>query len=82
MLKGLYETTNTNWILFLKTKFLSLKVEANENISNFISNVKYLRDKLGDIGEKVSSTDLVAITLNGLVQDYQIFVSIPLHLMN
>ena len=74
-LKGLYETTNTNRILFLKTKLLSLKIEANESISNFISRVKYLSDKLGDIGEKVSNTDLVTIILNGLVQDYQIFVS-------
>lgn len=50
-------------------------MEASENISNFISRVKDLSDKLGDIGEKVSITDLVTITLNGLVQDYQIFVS-------
>ena len=75
MLKGLYETTNTNRILFLKTKLLSLKMESNESISNFISRVKDLSDKLGDIGEKVSNTDLVTIILNGLVQDYQIFVS-------
>lgn len=73
MLKGLYETANTNRILFLKTKLLSLKMEANENIRNFISSVKDLSDKLGDIGEKVSNTDLVTIILNGLVQDYQIF---------
>lgn len=72
-LKGLYETTNTNRILFLKTKLLSLKMEANESISNFISRVKDLSDKLGDIGEKVCNTDLVTIILNGLVQDYQIF---------
>ena len=50
-------------------------MEADENISNFISRVKDLSDKLGDIGEKVSNTDLVTIILNGLVQDYQIFVS-------
>ena len=75
MLKGLYETKNTNRILFLKTKLLSIKMEANENIRNFISRVKDLSDKLGDIGEKVSSTDLVTITLNGLVQDCQFFIS-------
>ena len=34
-----------------------------------------LSDKLGDIGEKVSNTDLVTIVLNGLVKDYQIYVS-------
>ena len=84
-LKGLYETTNTNRILFLKTKLLSLKMEANENISNFISCVKDLSDKLGDIGEKVSSTDLVTIILNGLVQDLFQVLQLernPLPLMN
>jgi len=39
------------------------------------SRVKDLSDKLGDIGEKVSHTDLVTIILNGLMEDYQIFVS-------
>eukprot|EP00253_Pinus_taeda_P029672 PITA_29672 len=73
--KVLYETTNTNQIFFLKTKLLSIKMEANASISNFISCVKELRDKLGDIGGKVSNTNLVTITLNGLVQHYQNFVS-------
>lgn len=75
MLKGLHEKTTKNRILFLKANILSLKMEENENISNFVSHVKDLSDKLGDISEKMSSTDLVTITLNGLVQDYQIFVS-------
>jgi len=74
VLKSLYETSNTNRI-FLKTKLLSIKMEANESISNFISRVKELSDKLGDIGEKVFNTNLVTITLNGLVHDYQIFIS-------
>lgn len=50
-------------------------MEANESIRNSTSHVKKLSEKLGDIGEKVSNTNLVTITLNGLVQDYQIFVS-------
>jgi len=50
-------------------------MEANESIRNFISCVKELSDKLGDIGEKVSNTNLVTITLNSLVQEYQVFVS-------
>jgi hypothetical protein len=50
-------------------------MEANESISNFISRIKDLSDKLGDIGEKVSSSDLVTITLKGLVQDYKVFIS-------
>jgi len=75
VLKGLYETSNANQILFLKTNLLSIKMEENESISNFISRIKYLSDKLGDIGDKVSSYDLVTITLKGLVQDYKVFIS-------
>jgi hypothetical protein len=75
VLKGLYETSNANRILFLKTNLLSIKMEANERISNFVSRIKYLSDKLGDIGEKVSISDLVTITLKGLVQYYNVFIS-------
>ena len=67
VLKGLYETTNANGILFLKIKLLSIKMEASESLINFISCIKDLSDKLGDIGEKVSSIDLVTVTLKGLV---------------
>jgi hypothetical protein len=74
-LKGLYETSNANRILFLKTKLLSIKMESNESISNFVSRIKDLSDKLGDISEKVSSSDLVTIALKGLVQDYKVLIS-------
>ena len=50
-------------------------MESNESISNFVSQIKYLSDKLSDIGEKVSSSDLVTITLKGLMQDYKVFIS-------
>ena len=74
-LKGLYETTNANGILFLKMKLLYIKMEANESISNFVSRIKDLSDNIGDIGEKVSSRDLVTVSLKGLVQDYEVFIS-------
>jgi hypothetical protein len=41
-LKGLFETSNANRILFLKTKLLSIKMDANESISNFVSRIKDL----------------------------------------
>jgi hypothetical protein len=50
-------------------------MEANENIRNFVSRIKDLSDKLGDIGEKVSSNDLVTIALKDLMQDYKVFIS-------
>lgn len=46
VLKSLYETSNTSLILFLKTKILLIKMEANESIRNFISHVKELSNNL------------------------------------
>ena len=34
-LKALYETSNTNRIMFLKTKFLRIKMDGNESVSSF-----------------------------------------------
>ena len=39
-LKGLYQTTDANRVLFLKTKLLSIKMEANEGVRKFISRIK------------------------------------------
>ena len=72
--KGLYQTTDANRVLFLKTKLLSIKMEANEGVSKFISRIKELGDKLGDIGEVVESFDLVTITLKCLLPDYKVFI--------
>jgi len=35
-LKDLYETNNTNHILFLKSKLLSIKMDINESVSTFL----------------------------------------------
>ena len=75
ILKGLYETTNSNRILFLKTKLLSMKMEVNGNIATYVSIIKDLCDQLSTIGEKVSNSDMVTITLKGLIKDYHVFIS-------
>ena len=69
-LKDLYEVKNTNRLLFLKIKILSIKIEENETIVAFISWIKELKRKLGDIGEVVPDTDLVTITMNGMTVEY------------
>ena len=63
VLKGLYETKDANRVLFLKTKLMSIKMEANEGVSKYISRIKDLTDNLAAIGEKVASTDQVTIAL-------------------
>lgn len=67
--KDMYEMKNTSRALFLKSKLLSIKMEQNESINNFISRMKEIKDKLIDIGDKISSTYLVTITLNGMVYE-------------
>lgn len=74
-LQNLYEMKNINRILHLKSKLLSIKMEENESVSNFISRIKGLKDKLGDIGESISSTYLVTVTSNGMVDEYQMFIT-------
>ena len=41
ILKGLYEITNANQILFLKTKFFSIIMEANESISCWVRRMPF-----------------------------------------
>ena len=74
-LKSLYETSNTNHILFLKTKLLGIKMDGNESVSSFLGRIKEVKDKLVNIGEIVSNTDLVTITLNGMLEDYHMFIT-------
>jgi hypothetical protein len=74
-LKALYETSNTNHILFLKNKLLGIKIDGNESISSFLGRIKEVKDKLGNIGETISNTDMVTITLNGMLEYYQMFIT-------
>jgi hypothetical protein len=74
-LKALYETSNTNRILFLKTKLLGIKMDGNEYVSSFLGRIKEEKDKLINIGEIVSNIDLVTITLNGMLEDYHMFIT-------
>ena len=66
----LYKIKNTNQIIFLKSKLLSIKMVTNDFVNAFVARIKELKGKLGDIGETISSTDLVTITLNGMLEDY------------
>jgi hypothetical protein len=74
MLKSLYESSNTNHILFLKTKLLDSKMDGNESVSSFLGHIKEVKEKLGNIGKTISNVDLVTITLNGMLEDSQMFI--------
>ena len=69
-MKDLYEIRNTNRLLLLKRKILPIKMEENETISSFISQIKYLKNKLVDISEIEAHAALVTITMNGMTDNY------------
>eukprot|EP00253_Pinus_taeda_P015366 PITA_15366 len=50
-------------------------MEENETIASFVARIKDLKKKLVDIGHTVDDTDLVTITMNGVTDDYQMFIT-------
>jgi hypothetical protein len=50
-------------------------MDGNESVSSFFGLIKEVKDKLVNIGKIVSNTDLVTITLNGMVVDYHMFIT-------
>jgi hypothetical protein len=50
-------------------------MDGNESVSSFLGHIKEVKDKLVNIGEIVSNTDLVTITLNGMLEDYHMFIT-------
>lgn len=51
-----------------------MKMEENETVAAFIASIKDLKNKLEDIGHTVEDTDFVTITMNGVTDDYQMFI--------
>ena len=73
-LKKSYEMKTTNQILHLKNNLISIKMEENENVSNFNSRIKV---KLGDIGETICSGDISVMMPNGKEKQIQNVVYVP-----
>lgn len=50
-------------------------MEEDETIASFVARIKDLKTKLSDIGHTLEDTDLVTITMNGVTDDYQMFIT-------
>lgn len=73
-LKKSYETKTANKIFHLKSNLISIKMEENENVSDFNSRIK---DKLGDIGETICSGDISVVMPNGKEKQIKNVVYVP-----
>lgn len=67
ILKEMYEIKNTCQTLYLGKKILSIKMEENEFVSSFISQIKEAKDKLTNIGHTIVNDDLVTIIMNSMM---------------
>eukprot|EP00253_Pinus_taeda_P024154 PITA_24154 len=74
-IKNLYETHNTNRVLALKSKLFSMRMDERESATAFVAQIKDVKDGLGAIGVAVADEDLVAITMNGMHDDFQTFIT-------
>ena len=61
--------------MFLKRNILCINMEENEIVASFISWIKDLKNKLADMSEIVEDADFVMITMNGMIDDYQMFIT-------
>ena len=52
-----------------------MKMDESETAAAFIARIRDVKDGLGAIGEKVSDSDLVTITLNGMRDEFQMFIT-------
>jgi hypothetical protein len=50
-------------------------MEENETIASFVARIKDLKKKLADIGHTIDDIDLVTIIMNGVTDDYQMFIT-------
>eukprot|EP00253_Pinus_taeda_P021576 PITA_21576 len=74
-IKNLYETQNTNRVLALKSKLFSMRMDERESATAFVARIKDVKDGLGAIGVAMADEDLVAITMNGMRDDFQTFIT-------
>jgi len=68
----MYSTNTQARKMQLKQKLHNLH-KNKMNISDYSTKVKNLADALASIGAPVDDEDLVAVTLNGLGKDYNLF---------
>ena len=50
-------------------------MDGNESVSSFLGCIIEVKDNLVNIGETISNTDLVTITLNGMLEDYHMLIT-------
>jgi hypothetical protein len=73
-LKNLYEAKNEKCKMTLKDKMHSIKMAMGESVVPYLTRLAQVKDELAVVGEVISDSKLVRITLRGFTKDLEVFV--------
>jgi hypothetical protein len=73
-LKNLFEAKNENRKMALKAKRHDTKMGKEESVSYYLTQVAQVKYELATVGEVITDSDLVRITLNGFTKEWKVFV--------
>ena len=73
-LTNLYQSFNENNKMVLREKLKSVHMSKGESMESYLSRITQVRDELPAIGEVISGSEMVHITLNGVSQQWTVFV--------
>jgi len=73
-LTKLYQSSNENQKMVLREKLKSIKMTKTESVAFYLTKLTQMRDDLGAVGEIVADSELVRIALNGVTEQWAVFV--------
>jgi hypothetical protein len=75
-LQNLFEAKNENRKMASKAKLQDTKMGNEESVSSYLTRVAQVKDELVAVGEVISDSELVRITLKGFTKEWEVFVNV------
>ena len=73
-LNQLFEAKNENRKMALRDKLHNIKMTKDDNVTSYLTRVAQVKDELAAVGEVVTDSELVRISLKGFLKEWDVFV--------
>ena len=73
-LTNLCQSSNENNKMVLREKLKSVCISKGESMASYLTRITQVRDELAVVGEVIGSPEIVRTTLNGVSQQWTVFV--------
>ena len=73
-LTNLYQSSNENRKMVLWEKLKNVHMSKGEGMASYLTKITQVRDELATVGEAIESVEMVRISLNGMTQQWSVFV--------